>query len=80
MKKNPESFKFIGNGQQAKAMDGKQMRNDGFQMIAEGLQKGLSMPSSGVETRGYGQQVPSPSAPQRTFAPASGPKIPPLKK
>lgn len=82
-KKTTETRQFVGNGQQTTAMDGMQVGVGGLKMTMEGIQKGLvTQPVPGMQQREYGRQLtPPPAVPaQRTFAPASGPKIPPMKK
>lgn len=65
------------------AMEGLQVRNDGYQlsasgnqMMTEGVQRGQR---NGLQPKAYGQQTAPLVSPQRTFAPANGPKVPPKK-
>lgn len=70
----------------ATAMDGVQVKSDGFQISVggnqvsmEGLQRGNLHKTSGFQQREYGHQTAPSVSPQRTFAPANGPKVPPKK-
>lgn len=68
------------------AINGRQIAvQDGFQTTAmmEGVeQRGYAVqPTLGEnQPQGYGRQTSSPQVPQSTFSPASGPKIPPMRK
>lgn len=68
------------------AMDGLQVKSDGYQlsasgnqMMTEGVQRGQRHNVTGLQPREYGQQTAPSVSPQRTFAPANGPKVPPKK-
>lgn len=68
------------------AMDGVQVKSDGYQLVTsgsqvsmEGLQRGNLQRTSGLQPKGYGHQTTPSASPQRTFAPANGPKVPPKK-
>ncbi|WLO87215.1 hypothetical protein NHB29_22195 (plasmid) [Pantoea agglomerans] len=86
---NPKTTQqLVNNGRQTVGMDGFQAAGmegllaaeRGQQMMTEGVQKGQSLPSGGLNPREYGHQVSPSVAPRQTFAPANGPKIPPMKK
>jgi len=70
----------------AVAMDGLQVAREGYQkstsgnqLMTEGVQRGQRHHVTGLQPREYGQQTAPSSSPQRTFAPANGPKVPPKK-
>lgn len=70
----------------AVAMDGRQVRSDGYQLSAsgnqlmtEGVQRAQRQHVTGLQPREYGKQTAPTTTPQRTFAPANGPKVPPRK-
>lgn len=78
---NPKTTQqLVNNGRQTVGMDGFQVAERGQQMMTEGVQKGQSLPSGGLNPRESGHQVAPSVAPRQTFAPANGPKIPPMKK
>lgn len=65
------------------AINGRQIVvQDGIQTTAmmEGVESRGYAVQSTPERQGYGRQTSSPQVPQSTFSPASGPKIPPMKK
>lgn len=66
------------DGRQVKIQDGLQMATNGTQVISEGLQM-VAKPQQGNQTPRDGSQTSAPSTSQDTFAPASGPRIPPMK-
>lgn len=66
------------DGRQITALDGLQMVTSGAQVSLEGLQM-VARPQNS-QNPGYGRQTSTPMTPQSSFAPASGPKIPPMKK
>lgn len=68
------------------AKDGFQVNSEGFQQTVkrnqvsmEGLQQGNLHRTSGIQPKEYGHQTTPSVSPQRTFAPANGPKVPPKK-
>lgn len=70
----------------ARAMDGLQVKSDGYeistsgnQLMTEGVQRGQRHHVTGLQPREYGKQMAPTTSPQRTFAPANGPKVPPRK-
>lgn len=70
----------------AVAMDGLQVKSDGYQAVTkgnqvmmEGLQRVDRHNTTGIQPREYGRQTAPTVSPQRTFAPANGPKVPPKK-
>lgn len=67
------------DGRQTRIQDGLQMVTNGAQVMSEGLQM-VARPQQGNQLLGYGRQTPGQTTSQSSFAPASGPKIPPMKK
>lgn len=55
------------------------MVTNGAQVMSEGLQM-VARPQQGNQLPGYGRQTSGQTTSQSSFAPASGPKIPPMKK
>ncbi len=67
------------DGRQVMIQDGLQMAANGLQARSDGLQM-VARPQQGNQIPGYGRQTSAQTTSQGTFAPASGPKIPPMKK
>ncbi len=67
------------DGRQVRIQDGLQMATNGAQVMSEGLQM-VTRPQQGTQTPGYGCQTSGQTTSQTSFVPASGPKIPPIKK
>lgn len=67
------------DGRQVRIQDGLEMVTNGVQTISEGIQI-ASRAQQGRQVTGYSNQTSSQTTPQRTFTPARGPKIPPMKK
>ncbi len=67
------------DGRQIRIQDGLQMVTNGAQVMSEGC-KWLLGHNKVTNFRGYGRQTSGQTTSQSSFAPASGPKIPPMKK
>ncbi len=67
------------DGLQVRLQDGIQIAAGGMQVRSDGLQM-VARPQQGSQIPGYGCQTSAQTTSQGTFAPVSGPKIPPMKK
>ncbi|MBE0094441.1 hypothetical protein FOT81_25005 [Raoultella planticola] len=67
------------DGRELSAQAGLQMAVNGAQVEARGIQM-VARPQQGNQIPGYGRQTSAQTTSQGTFAPVSGPKIPPMKK
>lgn len=67
------------DGREVKIQDGLQMAINGAQVESKGIQM-VARPQQGNQIPGYGRQTSAQTTSQGTFAPVSGPKIPPMKK
>ncbi|EPE4835607.1 hypothetical protein ACSIZT_000928 [Yersinia enterocolitica] len=67
------------DGRELRAQAGLQMAINGAQVESRGIQM-VARPQQGNQLPGYGRQTSAQTTSQSAFSPASGPKIPPMKK